>query len=328
MATIRDVAKEAEVSVATVSRVLNSNGYVNEDTRKKVLAAIQALNYTPNSVARSLYKKSSKTIGLIVPDIKNPFFPELARAVEDVLNKNNYTLILCNSDEKAGKEKEYIEVLKQKYVDGFIIVTSTLTASDVDGLNVPIISLDRIFESNVPIIASKNYEGARKATRYLIDIGCKKIAHIRGPLHISTADDRCFGYYDEMESNGMLEETLIANGSYDIKKTTEVTKELLLNNPDVDGIFAGNDVMAVGVLKAAEQTGRVVPDDLAVIGFDGIYLCEVTSPQLSTIAQPIYEMGYRAAETLINLIEGRFEKSQGSYSFDVQLIERQSTKRK
>lgn len=326
LSTIKDVAKVAGVSVATVSRVLNNNGYVNEDTRKRVEAAIEKLNYKPNAVARSLFKKESKMIGLIVPDITNPFFPQLARAVEDVTNHLGYTLVLCNSDEDILKEQKYIEVLNQKYVDGFIIVTSTLKSEHIKDLKVPIVALDRPINSDTPIVSVNNYEGSRLATRYLSDTGCQKIAHVRGPHDVINADERCRGYLDEVRDLNWFHPELIVNGSFNINKTKEVTKELLTLYPDIDGIFAGNDLMAVGVIKAAEELGIRIPDQLSIIGFDGITLCETTSPELTTMAQPIYNIGSTAVRILVDLIENQ-PLEQKNYTFSVDLIERQSTRR-
>lgn len=308
VSTIKDVANEAEVSVATVSRVINSNGYVNEETRKKVLQVIERLDYRPNAVARSLFKKQSKTIALIVPDIKNPFFPEVARAIEDVMSSKEYTLILCNSDENVDKEKKYFEEMKQKYVDGVIIVTSTLTPKYIEKNGIPIVALDRLIDKKIPSVSVDNYNGAREAVQYLKSIGCKKIAHVRGPKNVSNADERHRGYLDEVEKEAWFDPTLIINGNFNVKETTKVTKELLQKHPDIDGIFAGNDYMAVGVVKAAEQLEKSIPDELSVIGFDGIELCQLTSPEITTMAQPIYEIGAVAAELLLDMIEGKNNK--------------------
>jgi LacI family transcriptional regulator len=325
MTTIKDVAHEAEVSVATVSRVLNNVGYVNEETRKRVEKAISKLNYKPNAVARSLFKKQSKTIALIVPDIKNPFFPEIARAIEDVMNKKEYTLILCNSDEKEEKERKYLEVMKQKYVDGVIIVTSTLTPKHIEETGIPIVALDRPIAHSIPSVSVNNFDGARQAVQYLKSIGCKKIAHVRGPENIINSDERFNGYLAEVKQEPWFNEEYIVTGNFNVVQTTEVTKKFFTENPDVDGIFAGNDYMAVGVIKAAVEMGLRVPDDLAVIGFDGIQLCQLTSPELTTMAQPIYEMGYTAAELLLDMIEGRTVPKM-HHEFEVRLIERQSTR--
>jgi LacI family transcriptional regulator len=326
MSTIKEVANEAEVSVATVSRVLNSNGYVNEETRKKVLEAIKKLDYKPNAVARSLFKKQSKTIALIVPNITNPFFPEVARAIEDVMSSKDYTLILCNSDDQEEKEKKYFEMMKQKYVDGVIIVTSTLTPKYIEKNGIPIVAVDRFIDQDIPYVSVNNVEGARQAVRYLKATGCQKIAHIRGPKNLRNAEERFQGYLMEVQNKRWFKEDLVIDGNFDIKKTTEVTRKLLEQHPDIDGIFAGNDYMAIGVIKAAIKLGRKVPEDLSVIGFDGINLSKLTNPEITTIAQPIYQIGYTAAEMLLDLIEGR-PIDKVHHQLDVSLSEGQSTKR-
>jgi len=324
--TIKDVAKYAEVSVATVSRVLNNNGYVNIETEQKVVEAIQALNYKPNAIARSLYNKKTKTLGLIVPDITNPFFPELARAVEDITNKNGYTLLLYNSDEEAEKEKNYLEDLQQKYVDGVILATNSLTKQQLSEYNMPIVVLDRPVEDNIPTVIAKNYEGARVATQYLKDIGCQNIAHIKGPENNINAIRRYHGYLDEVKNESWFHQGLVVSGEYHMSTATQIAKELLEQYPSIDGIFAGNDVMAVGAIKAAHQLGRKIPEDLSIIGFDGITLGEMTIPELTTIAQPIYYMGELAAKILIELVEGK-QIEQSYYELDVDLVVRESTRK-
>ncbi|PJW16516.1 LacI family transcriptional regulator [Geobacillus stearothermophilus] len=326
MATIRDVAKRAGVSVATVSRVLNQNGYVNEETERRVRQAMKELNYKPNEVARALFKKTSKTVGLIVPDITNPFFPELVRAVEDVMNIYDYTVILCNSDEKVEKEREYIEVLKQKYVDGVILTTNQFAPEEVEEWDVPIVVLDRPLHERYSSVVADNYEGARLATRHLYEVGCRRIAHIQGPNHVVNAMERFRGYQDEMRALGLGDRQLVIQGNYQLKQAKEAVMAALAEH-DMDGIFAGNDAMAVGALKAVQQCGLRVPDDIAIIGYDGIPLTEMTTPELSTVSQPIYEMGAMAARILIKQIEGKpLEKLH--YQLPVQLVVRQSTSRR
>jgi LacI family transcriptional regulator len=326
LSTIKKVAQEAKVSVATVSRVLNSTGYVNEETRKKVLKVIEELDYKPNSVARSLFKKQSMTIALIVPNITNPFFPEVARAIEDVLSSKNYTLILCNSDDNAEKEKKYFEVMKQKYVDGVIVVTSTLTPQYIEEKGIPIVAVDRFIDANIPCISVNNIEGAKRAVQHLRATGCKKIAHIRGPKNITSAEDRYNGYLSEVKKEAWFRPEYVKCGNFNIEQTTAATKNLLENNPDIDGIFAGNDLMAVGVIKAAIQLGKRIPEDISIIGFDGINLCKMTNPEITTIAQPIYEIGSVAAQTLLDLIEGKIVENK-HHQLQVSISEGESTKK-
>ncbi|WP_409273203.1 LacI family DNA-binding transcriptional regulator [Neobacillus sp. SCS-31] len=324
MASIKEVAKHAGVSVATVSRVLNDKGYVSEDARKRVQKAIDDLDYRPNAVARSLFKKTSKTIGLLVPDIVNPFFPELARAVEDTLSRLGYTVILCNTDESKEKEQSYLEMMMQKYIDGMIVVSNTLSAAQVTKYNIPLVSIDREISKELPSILVENKKGASMAVSFLKNKGRKRIAHLRGPMYIPNAVERCAGYLEEVGHEPWFEESYIAEGNYDMKTSIESTLRLLMMNPEIDAIFAGNDLSAIGAIKAIHKLGKKVPEDIAVVGFDGIMLSESTTPELTTVAQPIYELGELAAATLVKIIEQQPDMEH-FYTLPVQLIERQST---
>lgn len=324
MASIKEVAKHAGVSVATVSRVLNDKGYVSEDARKRVEKAIADLDYKPNAVARSLFKKTSKTIGLLVPDIVNPFFPELARAVEDTLSRLGYTVILCNTDESQEKEQSYLEMMVQKYIDGMIVASNTLNAAQVTKYNIPVVSIDREISKELPSIMVENKKGASMAVSFLKKKGRKRIAHLRGPAYIPNAVERCSGYLEEVGKEPWFEESYIADGNYEMKTSIESTLQLLKTHPEIDAIFAGNDLSAIGAIKAIHKLGKNVPGDIAVVGFDGIMLSESTTPELTTVAQPIYELGEMAATTLVKLIEQQPDK-QPFYKLPVQLIERQST---
>lgn len=324
MASIKDVAKLAGVSVATVSRVLNDKGYVGQHTREMVEQAIKELNYKPNEVARSLFKKQSNTIGLIVPDIMNPYFPELARAVEDTASKFGYNVILCNSDEDREKEQTYLDMLQQNYVNGIIVSSNTMTAEQIIELNIPVVSIDREISKGLPTIVVENMKGASKATRFLLDKGCSRVAHIRGPKGVVNAEERCEGYKEAVVQQTWFNESYIVDGNYDMESSIEATLELLRSHPEIDGIFAANDVMAIGAMKAANQLGKRVPEELAIIGFDGIRLSSVTIPELTTIVQPIYELGEKATTMLVRLMNQQ-EVGQTYYILDVELVERNST---
>ncbi|GEK59913.1 transcriptional regulator [Marinococcus halophilus] len=324
MATIKEVAKATGVSVATISRVLNNNGYVSEETKNKVIEAIKELDYRPNEVARSLYHKQSKTISLILPDITNPFFPELARGVEDIMNDHGYTIFLGNSDEKANKEERYLDMMEQKHVDGAILATNTLDSNHLKTLKKPVVIIDRSINSDFPTVCSENFHSSQDAVRHLKEVGCKVIAHIEGPAHITNSVLRKNGYIEVVKKESWFTDEYIVNGHYNDKDAYQATLTLLKNHPEIDGIFAGNDLMATGVLKAARNLGISIPEQLAVIGFDGIRMSEITSPELTTMAQPIYKMGETAAYMLIDLIEQRPLRER-YYKYPVQLIKRQST---
>ncbi|HAM80007.1 LacI family DNA-binding transcriptional regulator [Ornithinibacillus bavariensis] len=325
MPTIKDVAKMAGVSVATVSRVINNSGYVNEVTKKRVEQAISQLNYRPNNVARSLFHGRSQMIALLVPDIMNPFFPELARAVEDFAKLNDYTFVLCNTDDDPEKEMHYIYALEQKSVDGIIVVSSTVTEKSLQGIHVPIVALDRIVSAKLPSITVKNRDGARQAVKYLKQLGCKRIAHICGPDNVSNTKERLGGYIDEVKNEEWFLSSYVVSGDYQYDKAMDATKNLLKSHPEVDGIFVANDLMGVGVLKAAQELGLKVPEDIQIIGFDGISLGEKITPSITTMKQPIYEMGTRAAQLLIQQINEPNQQVQHE-KYEVTLVKRESTK--
>lgn len=329
MSTIRDVAKLAGVSVATVSRVLNKSGYVNVDTERTVKQAINMLQYVPNTVARGLAIKRMETIALVVPDISNPFFAELGRAAEEVARMYGYSIILCNSDNE-DKEHSYITMLKKRYVDGILFATSSLSIADVNMMNIaniPLVVLDRApREGTCYVVRSKSYEGARLAVQHLLDEGCKKIAHIYGPPAAPTAMERLQGYEAIAKEQNWYSPSLMVDGGFNINGGMEAVTHLLARHPDIDGIFAGNDLMAVGALKQLQRMGKVVPDQIKLCGFDGIELSLITEPEITTIAQPIYNIGALATRLLIKKIEG-IDIEEKKYEFDVELIVRGSTRR-
>jgi LacI family transcriptional regulator len=330
MATIRDVAKIAGFSVATVSRVINQSGYVNKDTENKIKESMLQLQYTPNSFARGLASKKSDTIALIIPDITNPFFPELARAVEDTAKSFGYTLILGNSDGHEDKAFQYVNIFKQRFIDGVIFASHQLRESEVTqltDLGIPVVTLDRAFDASItPSIQVNNYRGAVMATEHLIQIGCKKIAHISGLNKLNTATERYNGYIDTLKKNNLFNPALIVQGDFTIESGLKAAQTLLKEQPDIDGIFSANDLMAVGALKTLLRSGKKVPDDIALIGFDGITLMSLIEPEISTIAQPIYEMGSLAARQLINMIRDKTPLNEKVVKqLDTQLIVRAST---
>lgn len=326
LATIRDVAQLAEVSVATVSRVMNNSGYVNSETRERVLRAIKELDYHPNVLARGLNKKRTKTLGLLLPDITNPFFPQLARAVEDVAQEFGYSLVLCNSDDQPEKELHYIKILEQKYIDGVLVVSSSFSREDLHE-RIPVVVFDRIGAEDIPAVCVKNRSGARLAVNHLFEIGCKRIGHLRGPFDASTADERYRGYIDAVQTQPWFSDNYVEVANFDMELAKTAVLRLLQRQPDIDGIFAGNDLMAVGALKALLHAGYRVPEDIALIGFDGIPLTETVVPEISTIVQPIYEMGELATRLLLQLIEQKPVLEQ-IYELDVQLLQRTSTRKK
>ena len=323
MANIRDVAKKSGVSVATVSRFINQKGYVSKEASEVIGRAIKELDYKPNLVARSLSTKQTKLIGLIVPDIMNPFFPELARAVEDVALTYDYTVVLCNSDEKAEKEIHYIETLRQKYVAGFIVTTNQLQASHYQNLDIPVVALDRTIDASIPTVSSNNKEGARLGTAHLIEQGCQHIVCMRGPTGLVPADDRLDGFLDAVKGKEIV--THIIECPFHFEQSEEIARKFLSEHKGIDGVFASSDVSAAGVLKAAHSLGIVVPDQLQIVGFDGIALGGMLSPGLTTVAQDIYKLGALVTRMLIKLIE-EIELEEKEIQVPVKLIIRGTTR--
>lgn len=327
MSTIKEVARLAGVSVATVSRVINKNQNVSFDTTLKVQRVIDELNYIPNSIAVSLNSKKTKTIGLILPDITNPFFPEMAKAVEEVVRDRGYSLILCNSDGALENEIEHINMLEKKFVDGIILASNFFSKQYYKNYKTPIVLIDRKADSEFSSVTSNNFSGAVLATKHLLDVGCKKIAHITGPPSVITASDRLGGYLSIASKYSWYSKDLLIHADYEIHAGYLATKQLLQNVNGVDGIFAGNDLIAVGCMKAVYAAGLKVPDDIAIIGFDGIAFSKILIPELSTIAQPIYDLGSRAADILLDEIEENSHEKT-FLKLDVELVIRESTKRK
>lgn len=329
-ATIKDVARLAGVSTASVSRVLNSKGYVGSETRKKIEDAIKLLNYEPNEVARSLSVKKTKTIALFIPDITNPFFATLAKGVEDYANFRGFTLILCNYEHSGKTKKLYVDLLRKKYVDGIVFAAGNLNPEDAMKIRkseIPLVVLDRVPEMLIDCeILVNNYNGAKQAVEHLLEIGCRKIAHIYGPQEISTARERLKAYEGAVQHLSWYTPSLLAPGNFTIEGGMEATKNLLEKHPDIDGIFAGNDMNAIGALKWLYQQGIKVPEDIAICGFDGINLTEVTTPEITTVVQPTYEIGNLAAEHLIHYIEHAYFREK-IIKLDTKLVIRESTRK-
>ncbi|MFC7680587.1 LacI family DNA-binding transcriptional regulator [Paenibacillus sp. GCM10028914] len=324
MATIKEVALTAGVSVATVSRVLNQNGYVHEDTRRKVDEAIRQLNYTPNEVARSLYKRKSKLIGLLLPDITNPYFPQLARGVEDEMQENNYRLIFGNSDESRQKEMDYIQTFVQNNVVGVISSTNDPDADIYAGLNIPVVFLDRT-SSDRPSVYADGREGGGIAAREMVKRGSKRITVLQGPAHVRPALDRFEGAIEVLKELGVSHDVLETT-SFSLTEAEDWSKELFRKYPDTDGIIASNDMVASAVLQETHRLGKRVPEDVQIIGFDDIPLSRLLAPSLSTIHQPAYEMGREAARLLIQYIEEQHIENH-SKKFPVKFIERETTRK-
>ncbi|PKO05535.1 MAG: LacI family transcriptional regulator [Chloroflexi bacterium HGW-Chloroflexi-3] len=331
MATIREVAQLADVSVTTVSHVINRTRFVSEETEKRVLSAMQELNYRPNTLARSLRRGETHTIGLIVPDSANPYFAEVARLMEKQAFKAAYSTILCNSDNDLEKERSYTEVLINKQVDGIIFMAcgdDILSLEELVYRQIPSIVVDRFFaQVDVDSVVSDNFQGGYLATDHLINSRHTKIAIIRGPSNINPSARRFHGYLQALQDAGMTSEPdLIKSGDFHPQSGYQAAQELLKLPEPPDAIFACNDLMAIGALHAAYEAGINVPDELSIIGYDNIELAAFTQPALTTIAQPIHSL----AELSVHLLLERIDHPDCPPKHEIlsnQLITRSSTRR-
>lgn len=299
MATIKDVAKVAGVTVTTVSRVLNNRGYISDKTRKKVHDAMKNLDYKPNELARSLFRKKSNLIGLILPDVSHPFFGELSKHIEYYAYEEGYKILLCNSYQNSDKEKDYIEMLKRSQVDGIIMGSHTLKTSEYLNTNLPIVAIDRNLSNDIPFITSDNYHGGVLATNLLIDKGCKKLAHISGPLELNTPANKRYNAFIDVTKEKNIEE-IVVHGKLDtFEGYKKMIFKLFQDHPDIDGIFASSDIIAASIINVAHLLGKEITDDLKIVGYDDISIAPLVFPPLTTIKQPIEYMGKLAIELLI-----------------------------
>lgn len=330
-ASIKDVAREAGVSIATVSRVLNEVDVVNEETKKKVQDAIKKLGYRPNIVARSLKTQRSRTIGIIIPDISNQFYPEIVRGAEDVANIYNYNIMLCNTDLDLDKEMEYLRVLKEKMVDGVLYMSNSLEPEVIElikNLEMPVVLIETTDKENTfPSVTIDNDRAAYEATKYLIDRGNKKIAYIgthEDAVHASAF--RFSGYSSALKEAGFeVDKKLCAFGGLKAVDGYEGINTIL-NNGDVDAVFCASDELAMGAINALRDNGVVVPQDIDVMGFNDIYSASIFYPKLTTVVQPMYDMGSVGMRMLIKAINGA-ELGEHHFVLPYEIIERDSCKR-
>lgn len=307
MATIKDIAVHAEVSVTTVSHVVNGTRFVSVDARQRVNTAIEALRYVPSALARSLKSNRTHTVGMMIPNCSNPFFAELIRGIEDTCFASNFNVILCNSDDNPDKQRKYVRVLSEKQVDGLIVFSSggdTDLSEALRETDMPQILLDREVEHVSADLVEVDHEaGAWMATRHLIDLGHRRLACITGPLDLAPARQRLQGYRRALSEAGLASNpTWEVDGGFTSEAGHAAMQQLLAHSQTPSAVFACNDLMAIGAICAATGQGLRVPHDLSVVGFDDIALSAHSSPPLTTIAQPKYQLGVIAATFLLSRI--------------------------
>lgn len=309
MPTIRDVAIHAGVSISTVSHVINHTRFVDPETEERVRTSIQQLGYRPNSLARSLRRGTTNTIALIVPDISNPFFADLARAIEAAGFAEGYNVILCNSAGSAEKEEMYIRMLLSKQMDGFILVSSSSSPERIRILveaEVPMVVLDRELGDHFPVdkILTDNEQGGYLAGQYFIQLGHRHIGCILGPADIILSADRLAGFRRALSEAGVeLPDEAIAFGDFQYEGGQTAMAELLKRGHPLTAVFAANDLMAIGAIHSLHNAHLRVPQDISIIGFDNVLLSAIVSPSLTTIAQPIEEIGQQTISVLLKRIK-------------------------
>ncbi len=312
--TIKDVAKQAGVSYATVSRALNNKSVVKSETRKNILNIARELNYRPNAIARGLVKKRTYSIGLIIPDITNPFFPEVASGVEDRANESGYSVFLCNTNWERNREIRYIYLLFEKRVDGIIIapVSNSKKVDCFKGVlnkDIPVVYLSNTpqdGEYNSVII--DNVRGAFLATKHLIESGYKEIGFIGAPDESLSIDERLEGYKLAFKEYGMeINNKYIKFGDFKQETGYKIIKRMITEGNYPNAILAENDLLALGVMQGVKDMGLIIPEDVAVVGFDDIRLASFPEIQLTTVYQPKYKIGKIAIEILLEEIEKKDE---------------------
>jgi DNA-binding LacI/PurR family transcriptional regulator len=330
--SIRDVAKRAQVSTATVSNVINSTAYVSPELRRRVLAAIQEVGYQPSAVARSLRTKQTRTAGMVIPDITNPFFADVVRGAEDLLLLEGYTLIIGNSDGETRKEEQYYRTFCAKQVDGMLIVVALadqapqyLRHHNYD--DVPIVYLDRLYRGlRGDAVLADNIGGSYQAVCHLFDHGHRRVAIITGPRQFLNARQRLEGYKRALAHYHLeIDNELIGEGRFDIRSGYDQTKALLNLRDRPTGLFVSNALMTMGSLRALSECRVRWPEDIALVSFDDLEWFDLARPSISAVAQPAYDLGAKAAEMLLKRFSGHLTGSPNRKVLKTRLVVRDSS---
>jgi LacI family transcriptional regulator len=328
VSAIQDVAKRAGVAPITVSRVVNNSGYVSKETRQRVEAAIRELDYIPNALGPSLRSKRTMTLGLILADLTNPFWMMVARGVEDTAYKVGYHVIFGNMDESPQKQDEYVSLLLQRQVDGFLLlpVVESHSLVTLQKRRVPFVTLDmRILDATIDSVRGDSIGGAYRLTRHLLELGHRRIAIVSGPQSHSTAYDRVAGFLQAMDEAGLRDAAQVYWGEYKQQSGYERTQQLLQTDPRPTAIFAANNFLAIGAMRALLAASLRVPEEMSVVAFDDLPDAITIDPFLTVASQPAYEMGQRATELLLSRLAGEGPEGPQEIVLPVEIIIRKST---
>lgn len=327
--TIYDVAKEANVSISTVSKVLNNTGNISEKTKNRIWKVIEELQYQPSVVTSA--RKMMKTIGLLIPDIANPFMAELARAVEDSGRKKDFSVIICSTDNHSLREEEYITMLKQKHVDGIIVATGLKNSQAIRELiesDMPVVMLSRdIPHLPVDTVVADDFKGGYEAAVHLAHLGHANIAVIAEKINNTSIKNRVIGFKEGLQVSGIqIDESAILDCPFDLSASKDISLKLLNQKHRPTAVFVTTELLALGVLQAARQLHISIPSSLSLVGFDNSILAKISDPQLTTIAQPTEEMGEKAIELLMDgMADSKQKKVIQRVMLSPSLIVRNST---
>ncbi|MBD2869317.1 LacI family DNA-binding transcriptional regulator [Paenibacillus arenilitoris] len=328
-ATIYDVAREAGVSIATVSKVINSKGKISEERRREIFAIMERLQYQPSVIASALTGKHTYTLGLLIPDIANPFFGEVARAVEDRGHQLGYSVIICSTDNKDERIEQYLSVLKQKRVDGIMIGTGMGNADTLRELRgaMPVVAIGRELPA-VPVhaVVADDRQGGRSAAEHLLLLGHRRMAVLSEGMAVSSSRDRLHGFRQKLEEEGVpLPERHVRPCKHRIEHAKREAAVMLEGSDRPTAIFCCNDLLAVGALQAAKEAGIKVPGELSVVSFDNTVLASVTDPPLTSVAQPMERIGAAAVDLLLEQFGQGAAPARRRVTLRTELVVRAST---
>lgn len=331
---IAKFAKIAGVSTATVSMVFNDDKRISDATKQRVLEIAKQYNYRPSSIAKSLRHKKTRTMCLMLPDIINPFFPGILKGVEEVAMDNNYAVIFCSFDEQKEKESVYSEMLKDRWIDGIIFSGVTGSKEEENFIkgyiekNIPIVFVDRGLEGHFNnIVKIDNYEAGYKATKFLLDLGHRRIAFVNGPPDINILKKRRYGYIRALKDHDVdIDDSLIIEGEISTKTAKIAVEQLLELKQSPTAIFTTSDLVAIAIQTELQKRGLNIPNDMSIMGFDDLPISSIVNPALTTVAQPFLEMGKEAMKLLLSLIEEQMSLER-KILINTRIIVRESTKK-
>jgi DNA-binding LacI/PurR family transcriptional regulator len=330
--TVKDIANKLNLHYTTVSKALQDHPDISAETKQRILSVAKELDYHPNSIAKSLKKQETSTLGVIVPSIKNDFFSTVISGIEEVAYGRGFNAVVCQSNENSSREAIHVRTMISNRVAGVLVSVAQTTKSGAhftafQKQGIPLVFFDRVCEDiEADKVVVDDYDGATKAVRHLIQSGYRNIAHLAGPQNTSIGRDRCRGYMDELKKNGIpIDEEKITYGGLEEDSRTEALHELLSHNKMPMAIFAVNDPVALGAYKEIKNKGLRIPQDVALVGFGNITLSSYLDPPLTTVSQFPYELGKAAADMLLRRIENpEFEMAPTTEVIRTELILRES----